>query len=136
MAAKTGVRLLSTVWVGRAERGCGLPFVERVPYFPQEARNFLSSFKTAVLLQERAPVPTFGYYDMSEDPNLLRQVPIADYGYWLHLGTGRVGFDSMLRSRASGASGIAAEKSVVEQSFPRQGPRGSVGMLGRARAQG
>ncbi len=61
VAAATGCRLLCEGYPARAERGGDLPFLERVPYFPEQAIRFLGGLRQVVLAGTRAPVPFFAY---------------------------------------------------------------------------
>jgi len=63
VAAATGARLLSETFPARLERGTGLPRVERLPYFPEQAIEFLASIDAIVLAGAREPVAFFGYPD-------------------------------------------------------------------------
>ena len=47
--------------VARHERGVGLPAFPRLPYFPEQARETLSSVSGLVLAGARNPVAFFGY---------------------------------------------------------------------------
>ena len=46
---KTGCTLVCLNNFPRIDRGGGLPEVERMPYFPQEAQAYLQSFETVVI---------------------------------------------------------------------------------------
>jgi acetolactate synthase-1/2/3 large subunit len=61
IASATGCRLLHHTFVARVERGAGLPPVERLPYFPEQAIEVLKSFQRIVLAGAREPVAFFGY---------------------------------------------------------------------------
>jgi acetolactate synthase I/II/III large subunit len=61
IAAKTGCRLMCETFPARVERGGSLPFVEKLPYFPEQATESLSKSKAAVLAGALAPVAFFGY---------------------------------------------------------------------------
>lgn len=63
IAAATGCRLLADTFVARLERGAGVPPVERLPYFPEQARAFLQGLSALVVVGTRAPVSFFGYRD-------------------------------------------------------------------------
>ncbi len=65
LKASTGCRLLCGTFPARLERGAGVPAVERLPYFPEQALERLSSFDYLVLAGERAPVSFFGYPGIS-----------------------------------------------------------------------
>jgi len=58
---KTGCRLVCPNNFPRIDRGSGVPAVERMPYFPQEAQAFLQGFETVVIAGAAPPVAMFGY---------------------------------------------------------------------------
>lgn len=60
IAAATGATLMSPT-SPRTERGGTLPYVERVPYPVDQARDRLSGFRQAILVGCQAPVAFFGY---------------------------------------------------------------------------
>ncbi|HEX2486202.1 MAG TPA: acetolactate synthase large subunit [Myxococcota bacterium] len=60
LAARTGARLATDSFYARLERGQGVPAVERLPYFPEQAVSWLSGFAHLVLAGTRAPVAFFG----------------------------------------------------------------------------
>jgi len=61
--AATGCDILAETFLGRIERGLGLPVVGRVPYFPEQARARLSGYEAVLLAGAREPVATFAYKD-------------------------------------------------------------------------
>jgi acetolactate synthase I/II/III large subunit len=61
IAAATGAVLYSETFPARAERGGGLPPVDRLPYFPEAAVQVLRSATAVVLAGAREPVAYFGY---------------------------------------------------------------------------
>ncbi len=68
IAAHSGARLASETFVARIERGGGLPAVERVPYFPEQAAEFLKGFAHLILVGARDPVNFFGYPNSGSRP--------------------------------------------------------------------
>ncbi len=68
IAAKSGCRLACDTFVARLERGAGLPAVERLPYFPEQAAQLLEGFAHLILVGARAPVAFFGYPGGIERP--------------------------------------------------------------------
>jgi acetolactate synthase-1/2/3 large subunit len=60
LAARTGARLACDSFYARLERGRGLPALERLPYFPEQAAAWLGSFAHLVLAGARPPVAFFG----------------------------------------------------------------------------
>jgi acetolactate synthase I/II/III large subunit len=61
IAAAMGCRLFCSTFPARLERGAGLPLVEKLPYFPEQALERLSSFAHLILVSEAEPVAFFGY---------------------------------------------------------------------------
>ena len=61
IAAATGARLYSETFPSLAERGGGLPPVDRLPYFPEAAAAALRDAGTVILAGAAAPVAYFGY---------------------------------------------------------------------------
>jgi acetolactate synthase-1/2/3 large subunit len=61
IAGKTGCRLVCETFPSRIERGAGRPAVEKLPYFPEQALEFLSKYEAIVLAGALAPVAFFGY---------------------------------------------------------------------------
>lgn len=61
VAAATGAALICEVFPTRIERGAGLPRLERLPYFPEQAQQRLAGCDTVVLAGARDPVSFFGY---------------------------------------------------------------------------
>ncbi len=61
IAAATGCKLMCETFPARWERGVGLPVVERLPYFPEQAMAALSPFKNVILAGAISPVAFFGY---------------------------------------------------------------------------
>lgn len=65
IAQKTGAVLLSQTFDARFARGAGRPFVRRLPYFPEDAKKRLASFKKVILAGTNPPTPFFAYPDTS-----------------------------------------------------------------------
>jgi len=61
VAAACGARLLCETFPARVERGGSRTRVERLPYFPEQARETLSSVDALVLVGAKDPVSFFGY---------------------------------------------------------------------------
>lgn len=61
IAAKTGARLLCDTFAPRMERGAGRVAVERLPYFAEEALEFLGTVGLLVLVGTQPPVSFFAY---------------------------------------------------------------------------
>ncbi len=56
-----GCDLFAPYLPGYIDRGAGLPLVERIPYFPDQATAALSRYKGVLLAGTREPVTFFGY---------------------------------------------------------------------------
>jgi acetolactate synthase-1/2/3 large subunit len=61
IASAKRCRLICETFPARMERGAGMPQIERLPYFPEQARGLLEQFQTIVLAGAKAPVAFFGY---------------------------------------------------------------------------
>jgi acetolactate synthase I/II/III large subunit len=61
IAGKLGCRLVCETFPSRIERGAGLPSVEKLPYFPEQALEMLSKYDAIVLAGALSPVAFFGY---------------------------------------------------------------------------
>jgi len=59
--AKTGSDLFAPTFFSCGERGAGLPDVQRIPYFPEEAILTLSKYDVVVIVSAHEPVTFFGY---------------------------------------------------------------------------
>jgi len=57
----TGVRVFADRNAARMTRGAGIPAVERIPYFPEQAQELLARFERLILVEARPPVSFFGY---------------------------------------------------------------------------
>jgi acetolactate synthase-1/2/3 large subunit len=63
IAKATGARLLSDYFTPRITRGAGLPHIERIPYFAEEAVECLAGLEQIVLVGAPPPVSFFAYPD-------------------------------------------------------------------------
>jgi acetolactate synthase I/II/III large subunit len=61
IAAKSGCHLICETFPARLERGAGIRALERLPYFPEQAREMLKPFDTIVIAGAKKPVAFFGY---------------------------------------------------------------------------
>jgi acetolactate synthase I/II/III large subunit len=68
IAAKSGCHLICETFPARLERGAGMPALDRLPYFPEQAIEMLQPFDTVILAGAKEPVAFFGY------PNLPSQL--------------------------------------------------------------
>jgi len=58
---RIGSDLLAPMLPGYMERGPGLPIVERLPYFPEQAVNMISRYEVVLFAGAPEPVTFFGY---------------------------------------------------------------------------
>jgi acetolactate synthase I/II/III large subunit len=68
IAAATGAELYAETFPARAERGGGLPDIDRLPYFPEVARALLVDKDAVVVVGAEEPIAYFGY---AEVPSVL-----------------------------------------------------------------
>jgi acetolactate synthase-1/2/3 large subunit len=61
IAAATGAALLCETFPARIERGAGLPAIDRLPYFAEQATAKLAPFRHAILVDAAVPVSFFAY---------------------------------------------------------------------------
>lgn len=61
VSAATGCSLFIETFPARVERGAGLPLLERIPYFPDQAVSALSQYECVIFAGAREPVAFFGY---------------------------------------------------------------------------
>lgn len=61
---KTGCAIFTETFPGYIERGGGLPYVEKIPYFPEEAKRLLENYELFVIAGTKEPVTFFGYEDI------------------------------------------------------------------------
>ncbi|MGI9287774.1 MAG: acetolactate synthase large subunit [Pseudomonadales bacterium] len=61
IAHSTGVRLLCETFPARLQRGADRVAVERLPYFAEQAAEFLGGFEQLILIGAKAPVAFFAY---------------------------------------------------------------------------
>jgi acetolactate synthase-1/2/3 large subunit len=67
ISKKTGCRLVCETFPARVDRGDGLPAVEKLPYFPEQATQSLAESDAFVLAGARAPVAFFGYPNLRSE---------------------------------------------------------------------
>ncbi len=63
LAERTGAALIGEVGFARMAVGKGLPRVQRLPYFPEQAAGLLGGFDAVVVAGTKLPVSFFGYHD-------------------------------------------------------------------------
>ena len=68
IAAATGAELYAETFPARAERGGGLPDVDRLPYFPEVALALLADKDVVAVVGAAEPIAYFGYPDV---PSIL-----------------------------------------------------------------
>ncbi|KAI3427920.1 hypothetical protein D9Q98_006312 [Chlorella vulgaris] len=102
IAAATGAALLCENAFARLDRGAGLPDVQRLPYFPQDAAAELAKYELLLLLDARPPVANFGY-----EGGPSRLVTLPEEAVW-EFDSGLVDLPAALRLLAEelGAAGI------------------------------
>lgn len=61
IAKKTGARIVSNTFTTRLQRGAGRVAVERLPYFAEQAEEFLKDFEQIIFVGTKAPVAFFAY---------------------------------------------------------------------------
>ena len=80
IAAKSGCHLICETFPARLERGAGMPVLDRLPYFPEQAIEMLKPFDTIVLAGAKRPVAFFGYPDFPSQliPEGINTVILAE----------------------------------------------------------
>ena len=68
IAVATGARLLCDTFTPRLQQGAGFPLVERIPYFAEQAVEFLKDIDSLILVGAKPPVAFFAY---PEKPGVL-----------------------------------------------------------------
>jgi acetolactate synthase-1/2/3 large subunit len=63
VAAVSGAAMIAETFPARLERGAGLPALERLPYFAEQAAAKLAPYRYAILVDAPAPVSFFAYPD-------------------------------------------------------------------------
>lgn len=71
IAEKTSARLLCETFPVRLQRGAGRVHLDRIPYFAEQALQFLAEFEQLILIGAQTPVAFFAY---PETPSLLAPV--------------------------------------------------------------
>lgn len=61
IASKLGAPIFCENAFARLDRGEGMPNLQRLPYFPDDALNTLNQYSTILLVDARRPVANFGY---------------------------------------------------------------------------
>ncbi|MCX8109931.1 MAG: acetolactate synthase large subunit [Syntrophorhabdaceae bacterium] len=58
---KIGCAIFTETFPGYIDRGGGLPYVEKTPYFPEEAKRLLGKYELFIIVGTKEPVTFFGY---------------------------------------------------------------------------
>jgi acetolactate synthase I/II/III large subunit len=61
IASATGAKLLAPYPIVRVQRGAGFPAVQRIPYMPEQAVEFLKDIRKLILVGTSAPVSYFAH---------------------------------------------------------------------------
>jgi acetolactate synthase-1/2/3 large subunit len=77
IAAACGCRLLAETFIARAERGPGLPALQKLPYFPEQVSAALQGVAHLVLIVATEPVAFFAYPQTSDSRASGRPVPAS-----------------------------------------------------------
>ena len=77
IAAATGARLICDTFAPRIERGAGRVVVERLPYRPAPAIQFLQGTRTLILVGTQAPIAFFAYPDQPSELTPPGCVPLV-----------------------------------------------------------
>jgi acetolactate synthase-1/2/3 large subunit len=67
IAAKSGCHLICETFPARLERGAGMPTLDRLAYFPEQAIEMLKPFDTIVIAGAKKPVAFFGYPNLPSE---------------------------------------------------------------------
>jgi acetolactate synthase-1/2/3 large subunit len=80
IAAKSGCHLICETFPARLERGAGMPAIDRLPYFPEQAIETLKPFDTIIVAGAKKPVAFFGYPDFPSEliPKGVRTEIVAE----------------------------------------------------------
>ncbi len=73
IAAATGADLLADSFFARMERGGDLPWVTRIPYFPDQALELTARYDRVIVAGTRRPVAFFGYPDVPSHVTTVEQ---------------------------------------------------------------
>jgi acetolactate synthase I/II/III large subunit len=77
IAAATGCRLISDTFAPRVERGAGRVTVQRLPFRPGPAVDFLGGIQTLILVGTHAPIAFFAYPDSPSELTPSGCVPLV-----------------------------------------------------------
>jgi acetolactate synthase-1/2/3 large subunit len=67
ISAGSGARLLAETFVARTERGAGIPAIEKVAYFGEQAAAQFAGLRHLVLVEAASPATFFAYPDKPSD---------------------------------------------------------------------
>ena len=118
IAAATGAELLSETFGARAERGAGIPAVQRLAYLGEMAAGQLQGFRTLILVGARSPVSFFAYPGKPSDlvPEGCEVIDVAGAG------------DDVVAALEALAEAVSASKDLAVTDAPRPDrPSGALG---------
>jgi len=127
IAAATGAELLSETFAARAERGAGIPVVQRLAYLGEMAAGQLEGFRTLILVGARSPVSFFAYPGKPSDlvPDGCEVIDVAGAG------------DDLVAALEALATAVGAAKDLAVSDAPRpERPSGALGADSAGRAIG
>jgi acetolactate synthase-1/2/3 large subunit len=127
IAAATGAELLAETFVARAERGAGIPAVQRLAYLGEMAAGQLEGLRHLILVDARSPVSFFAYPGKPSDllPDGCEVVTLAGGG------------DDVIAALEGLAAALDAGSDVAVTDAPRPDrPKGALGAESIARAIG
>jgi acetolactate synthase-1/2/3 large subunit len=127
IAAATGAELLAETFVARAERGAGIPAVQRLAYLGEMAAGQLEGLRHLILVDARSPVSFFAYPGKPSDllPDGCEVVTLAGGG------------DDVIAALEGLAAALDADSDVAVTDAPRPDrPKGALGAESIARAIG
>src|SRR5262245_38110488 len=115
IAAGTGARLFGETFIPRTERGAGIPRVEKIAYFSEQAEAQLAGLRHLVLVDAVSPVTFFAYPGKPSD--------LVPDGCEVHvLATGR---DDAVGALAQLADEVGADAAVNDAAAPER-PTGAL----------
>ncbi len=114
IARATGAKLFAETFPARWERGGDLPQIERLAYFPEQARASFAALETLVVADAPDPVAFFGYRDQESD--------LAPAGSIARLSTPGEDAEHALEALADelGAPPLAASEPLAPAASPQE----------------
>lgn len=117
--AATGCRVLVDTFPAVLEQGAGVPTVEPVPYFPEQAVRALADVRSLVSAGTREPVAFFGYQSSARShllPDDADVVSVAPPGVRGHLG-----LDAVLAALDLGPHAVGDREATPSPVVPGDG---------------